>query len=633
MGTFGYRMLVAVILFAVGIVMHYVLNTDAALQFVVFGAGYIVIGYDVLLKAVRNIGHGQVFDENFLMVVATLGAFVIGEYPEAMAVMLFFQVGEWFEDKAVNRTRQSISALMDIQPEYANAVRDGSIEKVDPCEVSVGDIIMVMPGEKVPLDGVILEGTSSLDTKALTGESVPRDVGVGDELISGTVNLTSKLTVRVTREYDDSTVAKVLELVEDSVSRKAPAEKFITKFARYYTPAVVGAAILVAVIPILLGYAATDWVYRALTFLVVSCPCALVISVPLSYFCGIGAGSKMGILVKGGNYLEALSKVDTVVFDKTGTLTEGRFAVSKIHSVDVLEEELLEMAAKAETVSNHPISKSIREAHGVHIDATSIGSAEEIPGKGVRAEVDGYVLHVGNTKLMDEIGAESCKEEVVGTNVHVARDGKYIGHIVVSDVVKADAEDAVRQLKELGVRRTIMLSGDSQRIGDAVAGQLGLDEARCELLPADKTKNLDRIMQECPNGKTVVFVGDGINDAPSLARADIGIAMGGLGSDAAIEVADVVIMDDAPSKIPVSIRLAKRINGIVLQNIVFALGVKFIILVLAVLGIADMWVAVFGDVGVSVIAILNAMRCLNTKKYGVREAVSDTPKADAKGAA
>lgn len=633
MGTFGYRMLVAVILFAVGIIMHYVLNTDTALQFVVFGAGYIVIGYDVLLKAARNIGHGQVFDENFLMVVATLGAFVIGEYPEAMAVMLFFQVGEWFEDKAVNRTRQSISALMDIQPEYANLVKDGSIEKVDPYEVSVGDTIMIMPGEKVPLDGVVLEGTSSLDTKALTGESVPRDVGVGDELISGTVNLTSKLTARVTKEYDDSTVAKVLELVEDSVSRKAPAEKFITKFARYYTPAVVGAAILVAVIPILLGYNASEWVYRALTFLVVSCPCALVISVPLSYFCGIGAGSRMGILVKGGNYLEALSKVDTVVFDKTGTLTEGRFAVSKIHSVDVLDEELLEMAAKAETVSNHPISRSIREAHGGRIDASSIGSAEEIPGKGVRAEVDGCVLHVGNTKLMDEIGAESCKEEVVGTNVHVARDGKYIGHIVVSDVVKSDAADSVRQLKELGVRRTVMLSGDSQKIGDAVSRELGIDEARCELLPADKTENLDRIMQERPEGGTVVFVGDGINDAPSLARADIGIAMGGLGSDAAIEAADVVIMDDAPSKIPVSIRLAKRTNRIVIQNIVFALGVKFIILVMAVMGIADMWVAVFGDVGVSVIAILNAMRCLNTKKYGVWEVVSDTPKADAKGAA
>lgn len=619
MDRFGYRMVAGAAIFIVGIVLHYILDVDPTLQLVVFLAGYIVVGYDVLITALRNIGHGQVFDENFLMLVATVGAFVIGEYPEAMAVMLFFQIGEWFEKKAVNRTRQSISDLMDIQPEYANVLRDGSLEKVDPEEVSIGETIVVMPGEKVPLDGTILEGCSALDTKALTGESVPRDVGVGDELISGTVNLTSKLTVRVTREYEDSTVSKVLELVEDSVSRKAPAEKFITKFARYYTPAVVGAAILVAVIPIALGYSVTDWVYRALTFLVVSCPCALVISVPLSYFCGIGAGSKMGILVKGGNYLEALAHVDTVVFDKTGTLTEGRFEVSKIHPVDVGEDELLEMAAKAETVSNHPISKSIRDAHGGRIDAASVGKAEEIPGKGVRAEVDGSVLHVGNGKLMSDVGAEYCTEEVIGTNVHVARDGKYVGHIVVSDVVKEDSARTIRELKECGVRRTVMLSGDSKTIGESVARSLGLDEARCELLPADKTENLERMMAECPEKGTVAFVGDGINDAPSLARADIGIAMGGLGSDAAIEAADVVIMDDAPSKIPVAIRLAKRTNSIVVQNIVFALAVKFIILVLAVFGIANMWAAVFGDVGVSVIAILNAMRCMNTKRYGVED--------------
>ena len=616
-------------LFAVGLVLHYIVDASALVQLAVLLPAYLIVGYDVLLKAARNIGHGQVFDENFLMTIATLGAFLLSAlpgvhevmFPEAVAVMLFFQVGEWFERRAVGKTRKSISDLMDIQPEVAHVLRDGVMETVDPEEVSVGERIVVLPGEKIPLDGTVVEGTSTLDTRALTGESMPRDVCPGENVVSGTVNLSSKLTVEVMREYEDSTAAKVLELVEDSVSRKAPTEKFITRFARYYTPAVVGAALVIAVVPGLILGDWMTWVYRALAFLVVSCPCALVISVPLSYFCGIGAASKLGILVKGGNFLEALSKADTVVFDKTGTLTEGRFEVSKVHATEMAEDELLTTAAQAESVSNHPISRSIISTQKDGFSASEVENAEEIPGKGVRAVIHGRTVHVGNHRLMNEIGADYCAEEVAGTNVHVAVDGRYMGHIVVSDVVKADAEEAISALKVAGVRRTVMLSGDSARICTDVGTRLGIDDIRYELLPADKTDALEMVMSDCPEGSSVVYVGDGINDAPSLARADIGIAMGGLGSDAAIEAADIVIMDDAPSKIPTCIDLSKRVNRIVIQNIVFALGVKFILLALTLFGYTNMWMAVFGDVGVSVIAIVNAMRCLNVSRYQPRDRV------------
>ena len=614
------RMVVGAALFAAGMVLHYVVHADELVQLAAFLPSYLIVGYDVLLKAFRNIGRGQVFDENFLMVVATLGAFLISAvpgdheamFPEAVAVMLFFQVGEWFERRAVGKTRGSITDLMDIQSDTARVLRGGSLETVDPEEVSVGETMVVMPGEKVPLDGRVLEGSSTLDTRALTGESMPRDIGPGDQVVSGTVNLSARISVEVTREYEDSTASRVLELVEESMSRKASAERFITRFARVYTPAVVAAALAIAVVPgMILGDWVT-WVYRALTFLVVSCPCALVISVPLSYFCGIGAASRIGVLVKGGNFLEALAKTDTVVFDKTGTLTEGRFEVSRIHASDVSETEVLMTAAEAESVSNHPISRSIVDAAGTGFDAASIESAEELPGKGVRAVVRGRTVYVGNHRLMAEAGVEFCTEEVAGTNVHVAADGRYLGHIVVSDVVKRDAAEAVSALKAMGVRRTVMLSGDSARICTEVGSRLGIDEVRYELLPSDKTAELERVMADRPDQGTVVYVGDGINDAPSLARADVGIAMGGLGSDAAIEAADIVIMDDAPSKIPACISLSKRVRGIVLQNIVFALGVKFAILVLTLFGYTDMWVAVFGDVGVSVIAILNAMRCMRS---------------------
>ena len=630
MNVFACRMGVGGALFAVGLALHYILDANAIVQLAVLLPAYIIVGYDVLLKAARNIGHGQVFDENFLMTVATLGAFLISAlpgvtevmFPEAVAVMLFFQIGEWFERRAVGKTRKSISDLMDIQPEVAHVLRDGSMETVDPEEVSVGDRIVVLPGEKIPLDGRVVEGTSTLDTRALTGESMPRDVFPGTDVVSGTINISSKLTVEVQKEYEDSTAAKVLELVEESVSRKAPTEKFITRFARYYTPAVVGAALVIAIVP---GLALGDWVtwvYRALTFLVVSCPCALVISVPLSYFCGIGAASKLGILIKGGNYLEALSKADTVVFDKTGTLTEGRFEVSRVHSLEMADEELLRTAAQAESVSNHPISKSILRTQDDGFSVSEVETAEEIPGKGVRAVIHGRTVHVGNHRLMNEVGAEYCTEEVAGTNVHVAVDGRYMGHIVVSDVVKADAEEAISALKAAGVRRTVMLSGDSARICTDVGTRLGIDDIRYELLPADKTDALERTMADCPRGSTVVYVGDGINDAPSLAMADVGIAMGGLGSDAAIEAADIVIMDDAPSKVPTCIGLSKRVNRIVVQNIVFALGVKFVLLALTLFGYTNMWVAVFGDVGVSIIAILNAMRCMNVSRYQPKEEAS-----------
>lgn len=614
MNRFEKRILLGGILFAVGMVLHYLIGVSEWVDLAVFGAAYLIVGYDVLLKAARNIGRGNFLDENFLMAIATLGAFAIMMFPEAAAVMLFFQVGEWFEKLAVGKTRKSISDLMDIQPEFAHVIRDGRKETVDPEEVSVGETIEILPGEKVPLDGKVVSGNSSLDTKALTGESVPRYVGPGDDLVSGTVNLTSVLTVEVSREYEDSTVAKVLELVEESVSRKAPAEKFITKFARYYTPAVVAAALVTVAVPTVLGYDFTTWLYRALTFLVVSCPCALVISVPLSYFCGIGAASRMGVLIKGASYMETMSRIHAVVFDKTGTLTKGSFEISKVHSLENDEDGLVDMAAAAESVSNHPISKSIRDAGKGSVDANRVSSAEEVAGKGVRATIDGSEVIVGNHRLMNDHGIEYCREEVAGTNIHVARDGRYLGHIVVSDIVKDDAGSAVAALKSMDVKDTVMLSGDAERICKDVGGRLGIDTICSELLPGDKTAELERVMSECPPGKAVAFVGDGINDAPSLARADVGIAMGGLGSDAAIEAADVVIMDDAPSKIPQCIRLSRKVNRIVYENIVFALAVKFGIMFLTLLGYADMWLAVFGDVGVTIIAVINAMRCMHVKE-------------------
>ena len=613
MNRFEKRILLGGILFAVGMVLHYLIGVSEWVDLAVFGAAYLIVGYDVLLKAARNIGRGNFLDENFLMAIATLGAFAIMMFPEAAAVMLFFQVGEWFEKLAVGKTRKSISDLMDIQPEFAHVIRDGRKETVDPEEVSVGETIEILPGEKVPLDGKVVSGNSSLDTKALTGESVPRDVGPGDDLVSGTVNLTSVLIVEVSREYEDSTVAKVLELVEDSVSRKAPAEKFITKFARYYTPTVVTAALVTVAVPTILGYDFTTWLYRALTFLVVSCPCALVISVPLSYFCGIGAASRMGVLIKGASYMETMSRIHAVVFDKTGTLTKGSFEISKVHSLENDEDGLVDMAAAAESVSNHPISKSIRDAGKGSVDANRVSSAEEVAGKGVRATIDGSEVIVGNHRLMNDHGIEYCREEVAGTNIHVARDGRYLGHIVVSDIVKDDAGSAVAALKSMDVKDTVMLSGDAERICRDVGGRLGIDTICSELLPGDKTAELERVMSECPPGKAVAFVGDGINDAPSLARADVGIAMGGLGSDAAIEAADVVIMDDAPSKIPQCIKLSRKVNRIVYENIVFALAVKFGIMFLTLLGYADMWLAVFGDVGVTIIAVINAMRCMHVK--------------------
>ncbi len=617
MNRFTCRMAVGAVLFAAGMVLHYGVSADALAQLAAFLPAYIVVGYDVVLKAARNIGRGQFFDENLLMVIATGGAFLVSfmpgagdvMFPEAVAVMLFFQIGEWFEKRAVGKTRESISSLVDLQPDVAHVVRDGATETVDPEEVSVGEIVTVLPGEKVPLDGIIVSGSTTLDTSALTGESMPKDASEGTEVVSGSINLSAKIDVRTTKEYEDSTASKILELVEDSFARKAATEKFITRFARYYTPAVVGAAFLVAVVPSLLTGDWAKWIYRALTFLVVSCPCAVVISVPLSYFCGIGSASRMGILVKGGNFLEALADAKTVVFDKTGTLTKGRFSVSRMHAMDMSEDELIMTAAMAEAVSNHPISKSIIDACGDGFDASFIEEAEEMPGKGVRASVHGKTVNVGNSRLMEDIGLDFCHEEVAGTNVHVAVDGCYAGHIIVSDIVKDDARAAIDELRAMGVEKIAMLSGDAQNICLDIGERLGIDDIRYELLPADKTAALKEIMDSRPSG-TVAYVGDGINDAPSLAMSDVGIAMGGLGSDAAIEAADIVIMDDSPSKIPECMRLSKKVRRIVWENIVFALGVKFAILGTTLFGITDMWAAVFGDVGVTVIAIFNAMRCM-----------------------
>ena len=606
-----FRVLASAVLFAVALL----LPTEGWLRLFTFLIPYAVIAWDVLWRAVRNIAHGQVFDENFLMSLATVGALATGEYPEAVFVMLFYQVGELFQSYAVDQSRKSITSLMDIRPDYANIEVDGQLRQVDPEDVAVGDTIVIKAGERIPLDGVVLEGTSNVDTAALTGESLPREAQPGDDVISGCVNLSGLLRVRVTKAFEESTVAKILDLVENSSSKKAKAENFITKFARYYTPAVVLAAVALALLPPL--FTSIQWVdsiQRALNFLVVSCPCALVISVPLSFFGGIGGASKNGILVKGGNYLEVLAKTELVVFDKTGTLTRGAFNVTAIHPDHCGEAQLLELAALAESYSDHPISRSLKEAYGKELDASRVSNVEELSGRGVRATVDGRQICAGNDKLMEDIGVSWHPCHRVGTTVHVASDGVYLGHIVISDEVKPDAKEAITALKACGVRRTVMLTGDAKAVGESVAQELGLDEVHTQLLPADKVTRVEALLGEVSPKGALAFVGDGINDAPVLSRADIGIAMGGLGSDAAIEAADIVLMDDKPSKLADAIRIARRTLAIVRQNIVFALAVKFLVLALSAAGVANMWEAVFADVGVSVIAILNAMRALKTVK-------------------
>ena len=590
------------------------LEEKSLLRLAAFLVPYFVIGYDVLWKAVRGIIHGQVFDENFLMCVATVGALFVGEYPEASAVMLFYQTGELFQSVAVGRSRKSISDLMDICPEYANVERDGQLEEVDPEEVELDSIIVIKPGEKIPLDGVIIEGSSSVDTAALTGESLPRSVKAGDEVISGCINQSGLLKVKVTKEYEDSTVTKILELVENSATKKAKSENFITRFARYYTPSVVIAAAVLAVLPpLILGGGWADWIHRALIFLVISCPCALVISVPLSFFGGIGGASKRGILVKGGNYLEALANAETVVFDKTGTLTKGSFEVTKIHTDSMGEDELLDLAAHAESYSNHPIAKSVCAKFGKEVDHGRITSDEEISGHGIRAVIDGREVFAGNKKLMEQQSVSVPECGCRGTMVHVAADGGYAGHIVISDVVKETSAAAIKSLKENGVKQTVMLTGDAKSTAEEVAQALGLDKFYAELLPADKVEKVEELLKEKQEGSSLVFVGDGINDAPVLTRADVGIAMGSLGSDAAIEAADIVLMDDDPAKISLAMKIARKTVRIVRENIVFALGVKALVLILGALGIANMWLAVFADVGVSVIAILNAMRTMKIR--------------------
>ena len=587
---------------------------------------YFLIGWDIIYKALRNIKNGQVFDENFLMALATVGAFAVSQYSEAVAVMLFYQVGELFQNYAVNRSRQSITALMDICPEYANVETDGELEQVDPDDVSVGDVIVVKPGERIPLDGTVISGESMIDTSALTGESVPRRAKAGDEVISGCVNGSGLLRVEVTKEFDDSTVARILELVENASSKKAPVENFITRFARYYTPAVVIGAVLLAILPpLLLGQSWNEGIRRACTFLVISCPCALVISVPMSFFSGIGAASRNGVLVKGSNYLEALASVHTVVFDKTGTLTKGEFKVTGIYPASSVKMQesvsnqnswsdrqlaLLELAALAESCSEHPISRSIRDAWGKPLDHNRVEQAEEISGHGIRVQVDGHTVLAGNGRLMEKehISYDSCSE--AGTVVYIAEEGTFLGAILISDVIKDGIPEAIGALKNAGVVKTVMLTGDRKETGEAVAGQIGLDEVYAELLPGDKVDQVEKLLTECKGREKLVFVGDGINDAPVLSRADVGIAMGSMGSDAAIEAADIVLMDDDPRKIASIVRISRRTLRIVMQNIVFALGVKLIVLIMGAFGAANMWEAVFADVGVSVIAILNAMRAL-----------------------
>ena len=612
-------MLIRIIIAAVLIVAFSLLPAEGYLRFGLFMIPYLVIGYDILKKAFKGILNKQVFDENFLMAVATVGAILLGDYSEGVAVMLFYQIGELFQSYAVGKSRRNISELMDIRPDYANIEKDGTLEQVDPDEVEIGTIIVVQPGEKVPIDGVITEGTSTLNTSALTGESLPRDAKAGDEVISGCINMTGLLKIRTTKEFGESTVSKILELVENSSSRKSKSENFISKFAKYYTPAVCYGALALAFIPpivlLIMGKPAMwgDWIYRALTFLVISCPCALVISIPLSFFAGIGGASNQGILVKGSNYLETLAQTKYVVFDKTGTMTQGVFEVSGIHHNEMPDEKLLEYAALAECSSSHPISKSLQKAYGKPIDRNRVTDIEEISGNGVIAKVDGISVAAGNTKLMNRLGIAYQDCHHVGTVVHMAIDGKYAGHILISDIIKPHAKEAIAELKKAGISKTVMLTGDSKRVADQVAEELGIQEVYSELLPADKVSRVEELLNQKSEKAKLAFVGDGINDAPVLSRADIGIAMGALGSDAAIEAADIVLMDDDPLKISKAIKIARKCIRIVYENIYFAIGIKILCLILGALGIANMWVAIFADVGVMILAVLNAIRTLFVK--------------------
>ncbi len=614
------KMLIRIIIAAVLIVVFSLLPAEGYLRFVLFMIPYLVIGYDILKKAFKGILNKQVFDENFLMAVATVGAILLGDYSEGVAVMLFYQIGELFQSYAVGKSRRNISELMDIRPDYANIEKDGTLEQVDPDEVEIGTIIVVQPGEKVPIDGVIIEGISTLNTSALTGESLPRDAKAGDEVISGCINMTGLLKIRTTKEFGESTVSKILELVENSSSRKSKSENFISKFAKYYTPAVCYGALALAFIPpivlLIMGKPAMwgDWIYRALTFLVISCPCALVISIPLSFFAGIGGASNQGILVKGSNYLETLAQTKYVVFDKTGTMTQGVFEVSGIHHNEMPDEKLLEYAALAECSSSHPISKSLQKAYGKPIDRNRVTDIEEISGNGVIAKVDGISVAAGNTKLMDRLGIAYQDCHHIGTVVHMAIDGKYAGHILISDIIKPHAKEAIAELKKAGISKTVMLTGDSKRVADQVAGELGIQEVYSELLPADKVSRVEELLNQKSEKAKLAFVGDGINDAPVLSRADIGIAMGALGSDAAIEAADIVLMDDDPLKISKAIKIARKCIRIVYENIYFAIGIKVLCLILGAIGIANMWMAIFADVGVMIIAVLNAIRVLFVKK-------------------
>ena len=616
------KMLSRILITAVMLAALYFLPVMGWLRLALYLAAYLVIGYDILKKAGQGILNGRVFDENFLMAVATVGAFALaiyeksGDYNEAIAVMLFYQIGELFQSYAVGKSRKNISALMDIRPDYANVERDGQLVQVDPDEVAVGTVIVVQPGEKVPIDGVVVEGSSTLNTSALTGESLPRDAREGDEIISGCINMTGLLKIRTTKEFGESTVSKILELVENSSSRKSRSEDFIAKFARIYTPAVCYSALALAVLPPVIRLIGgmdgqwEQWVYRALTFLVTSCPCALVVSIPLSFFAGIGGASKEGVLIKGSNYLETLSKVKTVVFDKTGTLTKGVFEVTAVHHSDMDESKLLEYAALAECASSHPISRSLQKAYGKAIDRSRVTDIQEISGHGVTACVDGHTVAAGNSKLMERLGVPYHDCRSVGTIIHMAVDGRYAGHIVISDVVKPHAREALAQLHRAGVNRTVMLTGDAEKVAEAVAAELGVDEVHSELLPGDKVAQVETLLAQQKGRDKLAFVGDGINDAPVLGRADIGIAMGAMGSDAAIEAADIVLMDDDPAKISKAIKISRKCIGIVYQNIVFALVVKFACLALVAVGAADMWAAIFADVGVMVLAVLNAVRAL-----------------------
>ncbi len=620
-------MLVRIIVAAVLLIALNFIPITGLLRFLLYLVPYLVIGYDILLKAGKGIRNRQVFDENFLMAVATVGAIALallersGDYTEAIAVMLFYQVGEWFQSYAVGKSRRNISELMDIRPDYANVEKDGKLEKVDPDEVEIGTVIVVQPGEKVPIDGMIIQGSSSLNTSALTGESLPRDAKEGDEIISGCINMTGVLKIRTTKEFGESTVSKILDLVENASSRKSRSEDFISKFARIYTPAVCYAALALAILPPLIRMAALGlpadwgtWIYRALTFLVISCPCALVISIPLSFFAGIGGASNAGVLVKGSNYLETLSQTKIVVFDKTGTLTQGVFEVNGIHHNELEDAKLVEYAALAESASSHPISKSLQKAYGKEIDRSRVEDIREISGNGVIARVDGVEVAAGNDKLMERLGIPYKNCHSVGTIIHMALDGKYAGHIVISDVVKPHSREAIQALKASGVRRTVMLTGDARKVAEQVAGELGIDEVYSELLPADKVEKVEELLKNRSEKEKLAFVGDGINDAPVLGRADIGIAMGAMGSDAAIEAADVVLMDDDPMKIAKAIRISRKCLRIVYQNIVFAIGIKLICLALGAVGIANMWLAIFADVGVMILAVLNAIRALFVKK-------------------